>query len=75
LGQWVKEFVEEVGAKLVSVNSENPPGREWDAASYFAEKAAEHGLKARLVNTAADEAPLLLSLAGGMDPRWCLTHT
>jgi succinyl-diaminopimelate desuccinylase len=68
LGQWVKEFVEEVGAKLVSVNSENPPGREWDAASFFAEKAAEHGLKARLVNHGGGRGSAVVELGWGDGP-------
>jgi len=42
-------FIERVGAGLVAINTENPPGRELEAASFFAEKAAELGYKARVV--------------------------
>jgi len=65
---WVESFVEQFGAKLVSINSENPPGREWDAASYFAEKAAEQGLKARLVNHGGGRGSTVVELGWGEGP-------
>jgi len=43
-----RDYVTELAASLVRINTENPPGRELEAASFFAEKAAEVGLRCSL---------------------------
>lgn len=42
------DYIIDLTSTLIRVNSENPPGREAEAASYVAERLAELGLKARV---------------------------
>ncbi len=65
---WIRSFIEEVGAKLVAINTENPPGREREAASFFAEKAAEQGLKAWLINHSQNRSTAVVELDWGEGP-------
>ncbi|MEM4189972.1 MAG: M20 family metallopeptidase [Candidatus Caldarchaeum sp.] len=65
---WVRAFIEDNGSRLVAINTENPPGREREAASFFAEKAAEHGLKSRLVSHGGDRASALVEVEWGEGP-------
>ncbi|MCS7137662.1 MAG: M20/M25/M40 family metallo-hydrolase [Candidatus Caldarchaeum sp.] len=65
---WLVSFLEELGAKLVAINTENPLGREAEAASFFAEKAAEHGLKARVFSHTSSRASALVELSWGEGP-------
>ncbi len=43
-----EEYVISTASSLVRINSENPPGREAEIASFLAEKLSELGLKARV---------------------------
>ncbi|MEM4329321.1 MAG: M20/M25/M40 family metallo-hydrolase, partial [Candidatus Caldarchaeum sp.] len=65
---WYRGFIEGLGAKLVAINTENPPGREREAASFFAEKAAEQGLKARLVVHSSSRASAVVEVGWGDGP-------
>jgi len=65
---WVRAFIEDTASKLVAINTENPPGREREAASFFAEKAAEQGLRARLVSHGGDRASALVEVVWGEGP-------
>lgn len=42
----LRGFVAELASRLIRINSENPPGREAEAASFVAERLAELGMKA-----------------------------
>jgi len=64
----LREIIESIGSGLVRVNSENPPGRESDAARYFAERAAELGLKARVIEHGAGRASALVDMSFGEGP-------
>ncbi|MEM0348664.1 MAG: M20 family metallopeptidase [Candidatus Caldarchaeum sp.] len=64
----MREIIEAIGSGLVKVNSENPPGRESDAARYFAEKAAELGLRARVIDHGGGRASALVELIFGEGP-------
>ncbi|MEM4573896.1 MAG: M20/M25/M40 family metallo-hydrolase [Candidatus Caldarchaeum sp.] len=59
------EFAAKLAAQLVAINSENPPGREAEAARFFAEKAAENGLKARVIDHGQGRASALVELFFG----------
>ncbi|MEM2238005.1 MAG: M20 family metallopeptidase [Candidatus Caldarchaeum sp.] len=65
---WFRTFIEDAAAKLVAINTENPPGREREAASFLAEKAAEHGLRARIINHGGDRGSALVELVWGEGP-------
>ncbi|MEM3921719.1 MAG: M20 family metallopeptidase [Nitrososphaerota archaeon] len=41
-------YIVSMASKLISINSENPPGREAEIASFLAERLSELGLKARV---------------------------
>lgn len=43
-----EEYIVSIALSLVRINSENPPGREAEAASFLAERLSELGLKARV---------------------------
>jgi len=43
-----EEYIVSIASRLVRINSENPPGREAEVASFLAEKLSELGLKARV---------------------------
>ncbi|MCX8200994.1 MAG: M20/M25/M40 family metallo-hydrolase [Candidatus Caldarchaeum sp.] len=62
------DFLAGLVAGLVGINSENPPGREGDAARFFAEKAAENGLKAKVVDHGGGRASALVEVDFGMGP-------
>ncbi|MCL7383405.1 MAG: M20 family metallopeptidase [Thaumarchaeota archaeon] len=40
-----QEYIVELASKLIRINSENPPGREFDAASFVADELAKIGMK------------------------------
>jgi acetylornithine deacetylase/succinyl-diaminopimelate desuccinylase family protein len=43
-----EEYIVSIASSLVRINSENPPGREAEVASFLAERLSELGLKARV---------------------------
>ncbi len=43
-----EEYVVSIASRLVRINSENPPGREAEIASFLAERLSELGLKAKV---------------------------
>jgi acetylornithine deacetylase/succinyl-diaminopimelate desuccinylase family protein len=45
----IEAYISQVSSQLVRINTENPPGRELEAARYVAERAAELGLKTRVL--------------------------
>ncbi len=40
-----QEYIVELASRLIRINSENPPGREFDAASFVADELAKIGMK------------------------------
>ncbi|MCS7126156.1 MAG: hypothetical protein NZ929_04515, partial [Aigarchaeota archaeon] len=44
----LKEYVTHITRTLIKINSENPPGRELEAASYVAEELAKIGVKTKI---------------------------
>ena len=43
-----EEYIVSIASRLVRINSENPPGREAEVASFLAERLSELGLKAKV---------------------------
>ncbi|HDD42349.1 MAG TPA: M20 family peptidase, partial [Nitrososphaeria archaeon] len=69
-----EEYIVSMAVKLVRINSENPPGREAEIASFLAERISELGLKAR-VDRFDDRANCEGSLRWGEGARiLLLTH-
>ncbi len=63
-----REFLLNIASALVRVNTENPPGRELEAASFLAERLADLGIKStidRLDSTRANAVCILESGRGG----------
>ena len=69
-----EEYIVSMAVKLVRINSENPPGREAEIASFLAERISELGLKAK-VDRFNDRANCQGSLRWGEGARiLLLTH-
>lgn len=60
-------YVADIAATLVRINTENPPGRELQAASYFAERAAELGLRTVVERLGAERGSVVATLETGRE--------
>ncbi len=58
------DYITEVAQTLVRINTENPPGREREAAGYVSEKLAELGLKTTIQELAENRANVVAVLEG-----------
>ncbi len=58
-------YISKVASQLVRVNTENPPGRELEAARYVAERTAELGMKTRVLEHGGGRGSTLAILESG----------
>ncbi len=68
------DYILEVASTLIRINTENPPGREVEAASYVAERLAELGIKSRVDRFEGDRGNVVGELGGGTPSILFNTH-
>ncbi|MCL7398043.1 MAG: M20 family peptidase, partial [Thaumarchaeota archaeon] len=60
-----REFLLSLASALVRINTENPPGRELEAASFLAERLADLGIKSTIDRLDGVRANAVCILEGG----------
>ncbi|MEM4416700.1 MAG: M20 family metallopeptidase [Nitrososphaerota archaeon] len=65
-GHELEGFISRIGSTLVRINTENPPGRELEAASYLADRLAELGLRVRVLDHGGGRGSVLGILDSGV---------